>query len=122
MLFLPLLACILIVDLFLDIFYVNFLSTVKTVFACQNIIKCCAYYICLKVPELQKITVRMKNPEHVKSIVAALRKDGAARLQVCGSFYNLSFFSISFQDICLFQQFYQHITMIGRTGTKLNVT
>ncbi|XP_032091406.1 7-methylguanosine phosphate-specific 5'-nucleotidase [Thamnophis elegans] len=38
------------------------------------------------VPELQKITVRMKNPEHVKNIVSALRKGGAARLQVISDF------------------------------------
>uniref|UniRef100_A0ABM5GRJ3 5'-nucleotidase n=1 Tax=Pogona vitticeps TaxID=103695 RepID=A0ABM5GRJ3_9SAUR len=38
------------------------------------------------VPELEKATVRMKNPEQVKKIISLLRKGGAGRLQVISDF------------------------------------
>lgn len=54
----------------------------------------------LQVPELEKATVQMKNPEQVKKIVSLLRKGGAGRLQVCVS---LSC-PLIFKDFCLFAQ------------------
>ncbi|XP_003222479.1 7-methylguanosine phosphate-specific 5'-nucleotidase [Anolis carolinensis] len=38
------------------------------------------------VPELEKASVRMKNPEQVKNIISLLRKGGAERLQVISDF------------------------------------
>lgn len=38
------------------------------------------------VPELEKATVRMKDPERVKKIISALRKGGVDRLQVISDF------------------------------------
>ncbi|XP_060637124.2 7-methylguanosine phosphate-specific 5'-nucleotidase [Anolis sagrei] len=38
------------------------------------------------VPELEKASVRMKNPEKVKNIISLLRKGGAERLQVISDF------------------------------------
>lgn len=37
----------------------------------------------LQVPELEKSTVRMKDPEQVKKIISAFRNGGVDRLQVC---------------------------------------
>ncbi|XP_067397417.1 7-methylguanosine phosphate-specific 5'-nucleotidase isoform X2 [Emydura macquarii macquarii] len=39
-----------------------------------------------KVPELEKATVLMKNPEHVKDVISALRKEGTDKLQVISDF------------------------------------
>uniref|UniRef100_G1KTJ9 5'-nucleotidase n=2 Tax=Anolis carolinensis TaxID=28377 RepID=G1KTJ9_ANOCA len=39
-----------------------------------------------RVPELEKASVRMKNPEQVKNIISLLRKGGAERLQVISDF------------------------------------
>ncbi|KAF7239124.1 7-methylguanosine phosphate-specific 5'-nucleotidase [Varanus komodoensis] len=38
------------------------------------------------VPELEKATVQMKNPEQVQNIISMLRKGGAERLQVISDF------------------------------------
>ncbi|XP_067397418.1 7-methylguanosine phosphate-specific 5'-nucleotidase isoform X3 [Emydura macquarii macquarii] len=38
------------------------------------------------VPELEKATVLMKNPEHVKDVISALRKEGTDKLQVISDF------------------------------------
>ncbi|XP_067397416.1 7-methylguanosine phosphate-specific 5'-nucleotidase isoform X1 [Emydura macquarii macquarii] len=39
-----------------------------------------------QVPELEKATVLMKNPEHVKDVISALRKEGTDKLQVISDF------------------------------------
>ncbi|XP_030396824.1 7-methylguanosine phosphate-specific 5'-nucleotidase isoform X1 [Gopherus evgoodei] len=38
------------------------------------------------VPELEKVTVLMKNPEHVQRVISALRKEGTDKLQVISDF------------------------------------
>lgn len=35
-----------------------------------------------QVPELEKATVHMKSPEHVRRVISALRKEGPDKLQV----------------------------------------
>ncbi|XP_050790609.1 7-methylguanosine phosphate-specific 5'-nucleotidase isoform X1 [Gopherus flavomarginatus] len=38
------------------------------------------------VPELEKVTVLMKSPEHVQRVISALRKEGTDKLQVISDF------------------------------------
>lgn len=38
--------------------------------------------LCLQVPELEKATVRIRQPERVRGIIQALRGQGVAKLQV----------------------------------------
>ncbi|NXY21239.1 5NT3B nucleotidase, partial [Atrichornis clamosus] len=42
--------------------------------------------LCLQVPELEKTTVRIRQPERVRGIIQSLREQGVAKLQVISDF------------------------------------
>ncbi|KAL2295262.1 hypothetical protein Nmel_018425, partial [Mimus melanotis] len=42
--------------------------------------------LCLQVPELEKATVRIRQPERVRGIIRSLREQGVAKLQVISDF------------------------------------